>query len=335
MPCEYRLDPHPPIRIPPSRPEPDLCTSIPASSENIDGLLLELMEPLPNASFGFRSQDQIPHLPSQTASNQWAEEQPVSLWHQCQPGARIEIPNPFPTNSLEPNWALLQDSVTDETRPRPEYTAGISRTMSTSTTVSGPVTLEFLQGSPQHSHGQSPQINQVFQSAHASVTSSDLENEHSSAASSPQSATPQYTGSSSSLSEPLSLGCRSKSVTKHSDSLSEFARAALSTHKPLAPGAISVEMALEMINQYPKRMLVDTFQSPFVHPKLNRDSPRGMPQPIAIALACVGMKMHAESAGLPFVCNIFRDQKDKLINDLVGSQKNHLELLHADIDSPL
>ncbi|KAJ5574473.1 hypothetical protein N7450_008372 [Penicillium hetheringtonii] len=41
-----------------------------------------------------------------------------------------------------------------------------------------------------------------------------------------------------------------------------------------------------------------------------------MLEPIAVALACVGMKLQSESPAKDFVCNIFRDQREKLIGEL-------------------
>lgn len=72
-----------------------------------------------------------------------------------------------------------------------------------------------------------------------------------------------------------------------------------------------------MIAAHPLRMLAATFRSPFSHPRLCRQSPRGVPEPIAVALACVGMKLHSEQSGLGFVCGIFRDRREKLIQESV------------------
>lgn len=43
-----------------------------------------------------------------------------------------------------------------------------------------------------------------------------------------------------------------------------------------------------------------------------------MLEPIAVALACVGMKLQSQSPAKDFVCNIFRDQREKLIGELVS-----------------
>ncbi|KAF2806147.1 uncharacterized protein BDZ99DRAFT_395319 [Mytilinidion resinicola] len=212
------------------------------------------------------------------------------------------------------------------------HTSEIPRTASISTNLSNSESHHVQQDSPQYSHNHSPTANAIFHSRHSSSANSESSNHSSPAPLSPHSSPPPNPRPSSSLSGPLSIGYRSKSITKHSDSLSEVARAALSSHKPLPPGTISVEDAIKMITEYPTRMLVDTFQSPFVHPRLNRDSPRGMPEPIAVALACVGMKMHAEQSGLPFVCNIFCDQREKLLKDLpsmCGKYEEITAALHA------
>ncbi|KAK4141754.1 uncharacterized protein C8A04DRAFT_13823 [Dichotomopilus funicola] len=97
-------------------------------------------------------------------------------------------------------------------------------------------------------------------------------------------------------------------------------------------GMIALEEAVRMTAEYPLRMLSTTFRSPFIHPRLCRQSPRGMPEPIAVALACVGMKLHSEESGLRFVCDIFRDQRDKLIKELPTLSDNHEQVcasLHA------
>ncbi|KAH6634748.1 hypothetical protein B0J18DRAFT_29783 [Chaetomium sp. MPI-SDFR-AT-0129] len=97
-------------------------------------------------------------------------------------------------------------------------------------------------------------------------------------------------------------------------------------------GMITLEEAVRMTAEYPLRMLSTTFRSPFIHPRLCRQSPRGMPEPIAVALACVGMKLHSEESGLRFVCDIFRDQRDKLIKELPTLSDNHEQVcasLHA------
>jgi hypothetical protein len=85
---------------------------------------------------------------------------------------------------------------------------------------------------------------------------------------------------------------------------------------------VGLEEALKMMAEYPLRMLAATFRSPFIHPRLCRNSPRGIPEPIAVALACVGMKLHSEQSGLQFVCSTFRDQSDKLIKRLVSSSQD-------------
>lgn len=123
-----------------------------------------------------------------------------------------------------------------------------------------------------------------------------------------------------SLTTPLHVHCRHKSIgddQSGAGSLLELANGSPAYQGPLHPGMISLEEALKMTAEYPLRLLSPTFSSPFIHPRLCRQSPRGMPEPIAVALACVGMKLHSEQSGLGFVCDIFRDQRDKLIKELV------------------
>ncbi|KAL2132842.1 hypothetical protein VTI74DRAFT_3241 [Chaetomium olivicolor] len=140
----------------------------------------------------------------------------------------------------------------------------------------------------------------------------------------------------SSLRTPLLLTCRTKAVihdpSSSSTGLSDLAKASPAYHVPVPPGMIGLEEVLKMTAEYPLRMLATTFRSPFLHPRLCRQSPRGMPEPIAVALACVGMKLHSEQSGLGFVCDIFRDQRDKLIKELPSLSDNHEQVcvtLHA------
>ena len=123
-----------------------------------------------------------------------------------------------------------------------------------------------------------------------------------------------------SLTSPLLVHCRHKSIgddQSGAGSLSELVKGSPAYQGPLHPCMINLEEALKMTAEYPLRLLSPTFSSPFIHPRLCRQSPRGMPEPIAVALACVGMKLHSEQSGLGFVCDIFRDQRDKLIKELV------------------
>lgn len=142
-----------------------------------------------------------------------------------------------------------------------------------------------------------------------------------------------------SLRSPLVLSCRTKSVIHDpagSTSLPDLAKASPAYHDPVPPGMIGLEDALTMTAEYPLRMLTTTFRSPFIHPRLCRQSPRGMPEPIAVALACVGMKLHSEQSGLGFVCDIFRDQRDKLIKELVCGYPGHrvARIAAADTSAP-
>jgi hypothetical protein len=292
------------------------------STEGIDNLFLELMNPIPDTDYTFRLHGHIPngnHISSERTPDVWSDGA-ANLWHHpSHPRPHIEMPFSFgDATSMEQNWPFLPGPLPVDIQLQNSHTSGIPRTASISTNISNTGSHQLHRDSPQYSHNQSPAANALFQSRHSSYASSESSNQSSPAPLSPHSSPPPNPRPSNSLSGPLSLGYRSKSITKHSDSLSEVARAALSSHKPLPPGTISVEDAIKMISEYPTRMLVDTFQSPFVHPRLNRDSPRGMPEPIAVALACVGMKMHAEQSGLPFVCNIFCDQREKLLKELVS-----------------
>lgn len=86
---------------------------------------------------------------------------------------------------------------------------------------------------------------------------------------------------------------------------------------------LGLEEALRVTADYPLQMLTDVFRSSFIHPRLCRQSPQGMPKPISVALACVGMKLHSEQLGLAFVCDTFRERRDKLVKELVRGQSGH------------
>ncbi|KAJ5660836.1 uncharacterized protein N7484_000208 [Penicillium longicatenatum] len=85
-------------------------------------------------------------------------------------------------------------------------------------------------------------------------------------------------------------------------------------HLPQHPA--DIRQALQIISDYPAQMLSKTSQSPFIHYRLAHGSRQGMPEPIAIALACVGMKLQSQSPAKNFVCNTFRDQREKIIAEL-------------------
>lgn len=131
---------------------------------------------------------------------------------------------------------------------------------------------------------------------------------------SPMVSTPQ---SFTSLSDPLPNVYRTKGASRNPDSLAETVKHSITGRAPPLPGIVCIDDAIRMTVEYPLRMLADTFRSPFIHPRLARACPKGMPQPIAEALACVGMKMHSEQPGLQFVCDVFQDQRDKLIKEIV------------------
>lgn len=129
-----------------------------------------------------------------------------------------------------------------------------------------------------------------------------------------------------SLTSPLPLGRRTKPVIQDpsgNTKLSDLVKASYTPHDPPMPGMISLEEALRMTAEYPLRMLTETFCSPFIHPRLCRQSPLGVPEPIAVAMACVGMKLHSEQSGLAFVCDTFRERRDKLIKQLVRGLSDH------------
>ncbi|KAJ5106939.1 hypothetical protein N7456_003614 [Penicillium angulare] len=93
-----------------------------------------------------------------------------------------------------------------------------------------------------------------------------------------------------------------------------------------------IQKGIQIISDYPARMLANNFQSPFIHPRLAHSSPKGIPEPIAVALACVGMKFQSQSPAKKFVCNVFRDQREKLIGELADGTQTLEELcsyLHA------
>lgn len=145
---------------------------------------------------------------------------------------------------------------------------------------------------------------------------------------SPQSASSSSTGHSvaaspslySSLSEPLLGASKSRSRSARSDSIAEkFRLPFIPIHSSVA-GLVSLESAISMVANYPVRMLSESFQSPFIHSKLTRQCPEGMPGPIAEALACVAMKTHSEQSGMKLVCQVFQNQRDKLIKELVSTR---------------
>ena len=124
----------------------------------------------------------------------------------------------------------------------------------------------------------------------------------------------------SSLSEPLLGASKSRSRSARSDSIAEkFRLPFIPIHSSVA-GLVSLESAISMVANYPVRMLSESFQSPFIHSKLTRQCPEGMPGPIAEALACVAMKTHSEQSGMKLVCQVFQNQRDKLIKELVSTR---------------
>jgi hypothetical protein len=81
---------------------------------------------------------------------------------------------------------------------------------------------------------------------------------------------------------------------------------------------VDIRQALQIISDYPAQMLSKTSQSPFIHYRLAHGSLQGMPEPIAVALACVGMKLQSQSPAKNFFCNTFRDQREKITAELVS-----------------
>ncbi|KAJ5759694.1 hypothetical protein N7520_006850 [Penicillium odoratum] len=79
---------------------------------------------------------------------------------------------------------------------------------------------------------------------------------------------------------------------------------------------VDIRQGLQIISNYPAWMLAKTSQSPFIHHRLAHGSRQGMPEPIAVALACVGMKLPSQGLAKNFVCNTFRDQRQKVIAQL-------------------
>jgi hypothetical protein len=157
-------------------------------------------------------------------------------------------------------------------------------------------------------------------------------------------ATPTYvdgqnggvSGSNRSLSAPFSLKFQPKSILEPADHFAQLiarslaATAAESHREPtpypardkkqlrLYPGMFSLSEVARLVGEYPVRMLQPTFSSPFIHPELCRQRPGGPPAPLAVAFACVSMKLHMEKEGEDFVCETMSNERDKLIKRLVS-----------------
>lgn len=131
----------------------------------------------------------------------------------------------------------------------------------------------------------------------------------------------------SSLSAPLFLTFQPKSILEPADHFAQLiARSSAATAaanatnntKKLLPGMLSIDQIARIVGEYPMRMLLPTFRSPFIHPTLCRQHPGGVPKHMAVALACVSMKLHMEASGMEFVCETMSTQRDNLIKELVS-----------------
>ncbi|ERT00988.1 hypothetical protein HMPREF1624_02224 [Sporothrix schenckii ATCC 58251] len=141
---------------------------------------------------------------------------------------------------------------------------------------------------------------------------------------------------SNSLSAPFSLHFQPKSILQPADHLAHLiarslAATAAAERSPgdhgrlrkrprLYHGMFSLGELARLVGEYPMRMLQPTFCSPFIHPTLcrRRADGNGPPTPLAVAFACVSMKMHMESEGTEFVCETMSHEQDKLIKQLPG-----------------
>ena len=146
----------------------------------------------------------------------------------------------------------------------------------------------------------------------------------------------QKQSNTTSLSTPFYLRIRPKSILEPADKFAQLiarsiaATAANVALKPfpdpnsdktrlrLYPGMFSLGEVARLIGEYPARMLEPTFASPFIHPTLCRQRPGGPPAPLAVAFACVAMKLQMEKEGMGFVCETMSQERDKLIKQLVS-----------------
>lgn len=94
----------------------------------------------------------------------------------------------------------------------------------------------------------------------------------------------------------------------------------------------SVDEITPVICDYPKQLLRDTFWSPFVHHRHYRCSQGGLAEPIAVALCCISANQQCVESSLPFVCKMFNDERERLVNEFPTKAENledALASLHA------
>ena len=97
-------------------------------------------------------------------------------------------------------------------------------------------------------------------------------------------------------------------------------------------GLLDVNEITNVICEYPKHMLHETFWSPFVHHRHYRCSQGGLAEPIAIALCCVSANLHSVESSLPFVCKMICEERERLVNEFPTKTDNledALAALHA------
>jgi hypothetical protein len=118
-----------------------------------------------------------------------------------------------------------------------------------------------------------------------------------------------------------------------SDSPSRFSTPQSSrTDAMQLPKLFSVEEITTVICDYPKQLLRDTFWSPFVHHRHYRCSQGGLAEPIAVALCCISANQQRVESSLPFVCKMFNDERERLVNEFPTKAENledALASLHA------
>ncbi|KAL1892595.1 hypothetical protein Sste5346_006880 [Sporothrix stenoceras] len=154
----------------------------------------------------------------------------------------------------------------------------------------------------------------------------------------------EHSTNPNSLSAPFSLSFQPKSILEPADHLAQLIAKSLAAtaaavsapsnhghHRKwprLYHGMFSLGEVARLVGEYPMRMLHPTFCSPFIHPTLCRQRPdgkggKGPPAPLAVAFACVSMKMHMEGEGKEFVCETMSQERDKLIKQLPSILDNY------------
>lgn len=94
----------------------------------------------------------------------------------------------------------------------------------------------------------------------------------------------------------------------------------------------SLDEITTVICDYPKQLLRDTFWSPFVHHRHYRCSQGGLAEPIAVALCCISANQQCVESSFSFVCKMFDDERERLVNEFPTKAENledALASLHA------